>query len=129
MKARPHFQKRPDPSADLDVTRGWFRYLCQNFQQRALARTISADDAQNVALLNIKGHILQRPDVCIARATTISALGGKDVGSPHWQRCDARYRISQRFVAVEAALLLKCSNAVTLAQPLDSDWKTIQRWT
>ena len=40
--------------------------LGEAFEQRRLARSVLADDAERLALLDLEGHVLQRPELLVA---------------------------------------------------------------
>src|SRR5260370_4481844 len=57
MKSGPHFQERPYASADDRGAVGRTHDAGQNFQQRALARTITTDDSEDLALLDVEADV------------------------------------------------------------------------
>ena len=61
-----------ETGADLEQTRNaspqqnpslrWFRDTAQDLEQRTFPGAVTADDAQNLALLNLEAHIPERPE-------------------------------------------------------------------
>ena len=63
MKSGADLQEARDPAIDADSTLGGNGDAAQNFQQRALAGAVAADDADHFALLDAERNILQGPKV------------------------------------------------------------------
>ena len=63
----------------LDAPRGRLGDAAQDLEQRALAGAVAADDADDLALLHLEAHILQRPDAfssgCLAAEAPEAAEG------------------------------------------------------
>ena len=57
-----HLEQRGDPPADVDLADGGRSDAREELQQRALARTVLADDADHVALLHAEIDVPQGPD-------------------------------------------------------------------
>ena len=63
MEARTDLQETGDSAPSADSAHGRTRDLTEEFQQSGLARTVLADDADDVALLDLEVDIAERPDV------------------------------------------------------------------
>src|SRR5258705_4989527 len=63
VEAGSHLQERPDSAVDLHPPLGGFGDARENLEQRALARAVGTNDADDLAPRDIKGHVAQRPDV------------------------------------------------------------------
>src|SRR4051812_22963721 len=62
VKACPDLQETPDAPAQSDPSLGRLGDATEDFQKRALPSPVAADDAQNLALLNLKTHIFECPE-------------------------------------------------------------------
>src|SRR5205085_2713043 len=62
VKTSANLQKTRYPAEDLGAARGWFGDSRKNFQQRAFACAVAADDAHDFACLHFKGNVFQSPD-------------------------------------------------------------------
>src|SRR5437763_533083 len=62
MKSSAHFQKRADSSPNVGASPGWFGDARENFQQRALARPVSSDDADHFARFDLERNVSQGPN-------------------------------------------------------------------
>ena len=67
MEAGADFEQTADPAAQLDLPGGRFGDARQDFQQRGLARTVTADDAECLTGLHLEIDVLQCPECFIAR--------------------------------------------------------------
>ena len=63
MKTRTDLQEAGDASAGADSAHGRTSNLAEEFQQGGLAGAVLADDADDVALLDLEVDIAERPDV------------------------------------------------------------------
>ena len=54
-------QVNADPAVDVGKTLGRLGDAREDFQQRALARAVAADDADHLARPGLEGHVLERP--------------------------------------------------------------------
>src|SRR6185437_2134326 len=55
------FKQASDATIQIDFAVGWLCDSAEDFQQRALARAVAADDPDHLALLDVKRNILKRP--------------------------------------------------------------------
>ena len=62
MKSCSHFQQAGQPAANLDVTFGGVSDAGHDLQQRALARAVTADDADHITRIHIEANIAQSPE-------------------------------------------------------------------
>src|SRR5262249_26022182 len=62
MKSRPDLQERCNEAANTRLSPSGFGDPAQNFQERALAGPIAANDADGFAGLNGKRHIFKRSE-------------------------------------------------------------------
>ena len=62
METGADFQQRADAAVEIDLAGGGFGDAAEDFEQRALARAVAADDADDVALSDVEGHVAQRPE-------------------------------------------------------------------
>src|SRR5260370_24956556 len=61
MEAGSDLEQRGDAPANLDLSLRGISNFGENFQQRALARAVAADDADNLSFLDAERNIAQRP--------------------------------------------------------------------
>ncbi len=66
------FEKAADAAVKLGVSFGGAGDAGQDFQQRALAGAVAADQAHHFAFFYVEGDVLQRPDVGRAAASCFS---------------------------------------------------------
>ena len=71
MKARAYLQQARNSPAQYHTALCWIRDAAKYFQQRAFASTIAADNADDLALLDLEAHILQRPELLNPSPCTI----------------------------------------------------------
>ena len=62
MEASADFQEAADASVNFGVAFGGAGDAGENFQQRAFARAVASDEADDFALADIEIDILERPD-------------------------------------------------------------------
>ena len=62
MKPGPDLEKARDTSPEQGTSPRRLRDAAEDFQKRALAGAVSADDAEHLALLDLEAHIPQRPE-------------------------------------------------------------------
>ncbi len=62
MKTGSDFEKARDTTLDRNAPGARLGDARENFQQGRLACTVAADDAENLATLDVKAHILERPE-------------------------------------------------------------------
>ena len=67
VKPGSHLQKACYPPPDLDIPPGWRRDLGEDLEKCGLSRAVTADDAENITLLDFKGDIFQRPEAVGSR--------------------------------------------------------------
>ena len=63
MEARTDLQEASDPAPRADSTDGRACDFAEEFQQGTLAGAVLADDAYDVALLDLEVDIAERPDI------------------------------------------------------------------
>src|SRR5208337_5238920 len=63
MESGADLEEAGGPAIDADSSLGGNGNPAQNFQQRALTRTVAADDANHFTLFDLKRNVLQRPEV------------------------------------------------------------------
>jgi hypothetical protein len=68
VKAGPHFQEAPHPAAELDPPARRLGDPREDFQKRALARAVAADDADDLARLDLEGDVLEGPELVAGEA-------------------------------------------------------------
>ena len=61
METRADFEQRAEPAVEVHLPAGRLGDAGENFQQRALARAVAPDDADNLAPVDVEGNVLQRP--------------------------------------------------------------------
>ena len=85
MKAGPDLEQAGDAAAQHDAALGRLGDAAQDLEQRALAGAIAADDADDLALLDLEADVLaaprtprpRRPERPVARGTASTALRAK----------------------------------------------------
>ena len=77
MEACADLQKGADAAAGTDLTCGGAGDLAEELEQRALAGTVAADDADDIALLDLEADVLQGPYI-VARALDGTVVGVAD---------------------------------------------------
>src|SRR5215472_6896721 len=121
VKAGADFEQARDAAAERDPPGSRFGDTAQNFQKGALAGAVAADDAQNVALLDLEADILERPEFLnLASLEHLPAASGRkrlarkitDLVSDHISQC----RIA--FIALGAG---RMRDKVTFRQVFDSN--------
>src|ERR1700760_2372073 len=65
MKASAHFEERRDPAAQDGPARGGLGDSRKDLEQRAFARAVAADHADDLAGLHFERHIAQRPEIAV----------------------------------------------------------------
>src|SRR6266404_4340187 len=108
VEAGADLQKAADAAVDFDPAVSGLGDAAEDFQQRALAGAVSADDADHFAGLHFEGDIFQGPEI----------LGGIGLGEAaaqlaEWDGGGVDQRLAQGAVARPWAALL---HAVLLAQ-------------
>src|ERR1700680_5043678 len=63
MKAGPDFEQAGDAATEHPPPLGRFGDAAEDLQERALARAIATDDADDLALLDSEDDILERPEL------------------------------------------------------------------
>ena len=66
MKAGPDFQQTRYAATNADTALCWFRDPAENFQEGGLATAVAPNNAHNIALVNFKIDVAQRPDLFMA---------------------------------------------------------------
>ena len=61
MEAGAHFEQARNPAIENHAAFRWRRDAREDLEQRALARSIAADDHHNLAAVDGEGNISQRP--------------------------------------------------------------------
>src|SRR5262245_55329694 len=67
MEASTDLEQRPHPSPNLCASGGRPGDARENLQQRALARAVAPDDADELPTLDLERHILEGPNGAVAR--------------------------------------------------------------
>src|SRR5690349_23665841 len=62
MEPCPDFQQRTHSALEIDVAGRWLDDARQDLEQRALARAVAPDDADDVAVRDVERDIAQRPE-------------------------------------------------------------------
>src|SRR2546421_3485953 len=109
MKTGPDFEKSADSAVDIDSARGRLGDSVQNFQERAFAGAIAADDSERFATFHVERNILERPKGFRCRSS--AAAQAVDQSARQTGQL-----IVQRSVTAQAALV---RDAVRLAQVLN----------
>ena len=65
VEAGAHLQQAGDPAVDLGAAAGRLGDAREDLEQRDLARAVAADDADDLALLDLEGDVLERPEVSV----------------------------------------------------------------
>ena len=66
MKTCSNFQQAGQPAANLNVAFGGIGDAGHYLEQGALARTITAHNADNIARIHIKGDIAESPEAFLS---------------------------------------------------------------
>jgi hypothetical protein len=103
MKARADFKQAADAPVQLDASGRRLGDAREQFEQSGFARAVSADDADHLARLHFKAHILDRPE---------SRRGGATLALQEAQGCAHRAR--QRLAQAPVRRLLR-ADAIALA--------------
>ncbi|HUF99775.1 MAG TPA: hypothetical protein VMM60_16735 [Ilumatobacter sp.] len=69
VKTRTHFEQTADLAVKVDCAGARFRDTAEDFQERALARAVTSDDAQSFADRQIEGHIGKSGELLFATGT------------------------------------------------------------
>src|SRR5215831_7083854 len=79
MKPGSYVEQARRSSVQRDASLGWIGDAAENFEQRALASAVAADDTENVPLLNVETHIAQCPErFHLVTLDDLLATGGVD---------------------------------------------------
>src|SRR2546422_8558362 len=62
LKACAHFEQRSNPAVNISVAFSRFGNAREDLEQRALPRSVAADDADDFAVLYFERNVLQGPD-------------------------------------------------------------------
>src|SRR4029079_15574799 len=73
VETGPDLEQASDASADLCASLGRERDPRENLEKSGLPRTVAADDAQDLSLRHLEGHVAERPDL---RGRTLVLLAG-----------------------------------------------------
>jgi hypothetical protein len=65
MKSRAHLEQAGDPAVQRDAALGRLGDAAENLQQRALARPVPADDADDIPLEDVDINILEGPEMFV----------------------------------------------------------------
>ena len=121
MKTGADLEQACDAAPQQNSPLGRLRDAAQDLEQRALAGTVAADDADDLALLDLEADILERPEFLdlvalndLSPANTVDRLARKIASL-------ATDDVAQRCIA-GAALAADCmANQVSLRQIFDGD--------
>ena len=80
VEARPDVEQGAEPAADAGDAGGRRRDPREDPEQRGLARTVAADDADQLAGAHRERHVLQRPEVLALAATAPAHPVRDDLG-------------------------------------------------
>ena len=61
LKPVPTSSSEPDAAVQVDLAGGGLGDAAEDFEQRAFARAVAADDADDVAPLDVEADVLERP--------------------------------------------------------------------
>src|SRR5258708_33301625 len=81
MEAAPNFQKTGQPAVDLYFAGCRLRNSRKDFQKGRFARSVLADYAQRLPLIDVERHISQCPEFSLRRMTRILSSSAKQ--KPH----------------------------------------------
>src|SRR5215213_1143806 len=76
VKARPDFEQAPQPPVDVHLAGGRPDDAREDFEQRALARPVTADDADDFAREHLEAHVPERPDDLVPPRSLPATLRG-----------------------------------------------------
>ncbi len=86
VKAGADFEEARDAAAKGNAAGGGLGDARENFQERGFARTVAADDADDLAPPDVEGDVLQRPKIFFggrgAAARTAREESAQTVGEP-----------------------------------------------
>jgi hypothetical protein len=120
MKPRSDLQQAADASAQPDPALGRFGDAAEDLEKRAFAGPVPADDAQNLALLDLEIHILKGPEFFDLTALRHAAAG--DVDRTDSEIAQFTYHdITQRRIATAALAARRVLYKVSLGQIFDSN--------
>ena len=118
MKAGADLEQACDAALDRHLALGRLGDARQNLQKRGLAGAIAADDADHLAALDLKAHVLERPEF-------LGRVAGDDgAAARHVERLApgisrrAREHVAQRDIAFALGFV---ADDVFLAEPLGAD--------
>ena len=80
MEPGAHFQQTRHAASQMHAPGGRLRDAAQDFEQRAFARAIPANDAHHLAPANLKGYVAQGPEVFGGSATVPVAFSRRRAG-------------------------------------------------
>ena len=103
----------------VDAARGRLGDAAEDLQQRALARAVAADDADDLALLDLEGDVLQRPELLDLVALDDGAPAGHVPRLARQVAHASREHVAQRGVAFRLRGVV--ADEVALAEALDGD--------
>ena len=122
VEAGADLQQGGDAAVDVGVAGGGLGDAGEDFEEGALTGAITADDADDFALLHLKRHILERPK--IGRGLRISDWGFGMAPAPiRNSQSQIRNSIPQGVVA-----LLGGADAVELGQVFDAEGDVGHQW-
>src|SRR5262245_40520424 len=109
MKAGSDLQDTGHTTADLDPPLGWLGNPTENFQERALAGAVAANDTDNLAFIDPETNVFQCPELLLTVETSAWIANPSERSSQTVDYC----------VAEGIALFLGSSNNVFFTQPVD----------
>jgi hypothetical protein len=63
MKSRPNPKKACDAPPQQNLSLGRLRDTAQDLEKRALSSAVGANDTNNLTLLDLEAHVLERPEL------------------------------------------------------------------
>src|SRR5258708_18047250 len=111
MEAGADLQHAGDAAVDLDPPLAWLGDPAQHFQQCRLSGAVAADDADDLAALDLERHVLERPEILHGRPRTVRYARAEQAANPVGDH------IAQRDIPLAPLM----ADAIFLAQALDPD--------
>ena len=116
VEPRADLEQRAHAAVDLDGARRRLRDSREDLQERALARPVSADDADDLAALDLEGDVPERPDRFLLGARHVLRSPEKPPGAPEGSDGRFHQRVPERPVLPPGV-----PDPVLLPDAVDSD--------
>jgi hypothetical protein len=117
VKAGPDFEKARNTASEHDAPRRRLGDAAEDLEERALARAVAADDAEHLAPLDLKAHILSRPKL-------LDLIALDDLLAPHHGE-----RLACEVASLATDNFAKCvagPEATGLSVPPNSFWRDVR---